>query len=82
MIEEAFYSNNPADKLKDLYKTWVNRLNLLSENVSREMSVPGRRLALTSLVTVEVHARDVIRELIENNVGDHSNSGHPYHIRG
>ena len=67
LIEDAFYSSESADKLANLYKVWVEKLTQLSQNVTSDME-PWQRLALESLLTIEVHARDVIKDLAEKQV--------------
>ena len=46
---------------------WVDKLTQLSQNVTSDME-PWQRLALESLLTIEVHARDVIKDLMEKKV--------------
>ena len=79
LIEDAFYSDTPRENLKQLFKMWVEKLTLLSQNVSSE-GEPWQRLALTSLVTIEVHARDVIKDLLEKEVHPSSSYSISLHI--
>ena len=67
LIEDAFYSESSDKKLEELHKMWVDKLTQLSQNVTSDME-PWQRLALESLLTIEVHARDVIKDLMEKKV--------------
>jgi dynein heavy chain len=67
LIEDAFYSDSSTQKLTSLHKMWVDKLTQLSQNVTSDME-PWQRLALESLLTIEVHARDVIKDLLEKKV--------------
>ena len=67
LIEDAFYSDTSDQKLANLHKMWVDKLTQLSQNVTSDME-PWQRLALESLLTIEVHARDVIKDLLDKEV--------------
>ena len=68
LIEDAFYKDRSLETLKELHNMWVEKLNLLSQNVTSNMA-SWQRLALESLLTIEVHARDIIEDLLEKEVG-------------
>ena len=67
LIEDAFYCESSDKKLDELHKMWVDKLTQLSQNVTSDLE-PWQRLALESLLTIEVHARDVIKDLLEKKV--------------
>ena len=67
LIEDAFYNESSEGKLDELHKMWVDKLTQLSQNVTSAME-PWQRLALESLLTIEVHARDVIKDLLDKKV--------------
>lgn len=67
LVEDAFYKDSSTEELKGLHKMWVDKLTLLSQNVTSNME-PWQRLALESLLTIEVHARDVIKDLLDKQV--------------
>ncbi|KAL5256854.1 hypothetical protein ACHWQZ_G011949 [Mnemiopsis leidyi] len=67
LIEDAFYCESSDKKLDELHKMWVDKLTQLSQNVTSDLE-PWQRLALESLLTIEVHARDVIKDLLEKKI--------------
>ena len=67
LIEDAFYKEGSSQTLRELHHMWVDKLTQLSQNVTSDME-SWQRLALESLLTVEVHARDIIEDLLEKEV--------------
>src|SRR6218665_182836 len=60
-------SENAPEKLKGLEAKVVRSLDLYAELLSTDLPL-SRRLALSALLTVSVHCRDIIGSLIANNV--------------
>ncbi len=51
--------------MKDFYKKQFEKVDKLTGMVQGELSV-GERLKIISLITIEVHARDIISKLVED----------------
>ena len=58
----------------------MDKLTQLSQYVSSNLE-PWQRLALTSLLTVEVHARDVIRGLLDKEIENSDDFEWTQHLR-
>ena len=55
------------DAMNDRYQILLSQLNDLRELVRQDISKIGR-MTLSALIVVEVHARDVVAKMVEENI--------------
>ncbi|KAH0794512.1 Dynein heavy chain family protein [Histomonas meleagridis] len=66
-VEEALISSNPLESLKNLNEQMNQNLSDLSDLVRCQLP-RSKRSAIVSLITLDIHSRDIIIELINENV--------------
>ena len=68
-ITSALKSKNPSHSLRTYQTQLIDFLNIVANMVSKE-TITHKVLTIEALITIEVHSRDTLTNLIENNVNN------------
>ena len=68
-VVQCLNASNPGNSLSSLYQLWVSHLNKLAHLVHTHLEL-WQKEAVVALVTIDVHARDVVSLLITGGVHD------------
>ena len=68
-VEACLQSDSPGDALQELHSLWLEHLEELASLAAGVGEVPAhRQCVVASLLTLDVHARDVIQALRQRGV--------------
>ena len=66
-ISQCFRKSDPRNELIRLRDDFVSTLNTLAGLVSTNL-IPHKRLSINALLTIDVHNRDILNNMIDNNI--------------
>jgi dynein heavy chain len=66
-VISCFDTKNPAEALGKYYSDLINTINMAASVMSKELS-NDKTLTIEALLTIEVHSRDTLTDLIKNKV--------------
>lgn len=79
-VLECFETENPSSALWSLKDSCVNKLTDLTQLVRSDLSKLERKILVT-LITIDVHARDIVEELARDNVTSSNEFGWQMQLR-
>ena len=62
-VERCLSSESPVSELKQLNQTWISHIKDLTKACEKEGVTPLKQVVLSSLLTLDVHCRDVCQRL-------------------
>eukprot|EP00934_Nitzschia_sp_Nitz4_P009291 Nitzschia sp. Nitz4//scaffold6_size259037//29898//42524//NITZ4_001045-RA/size259037-augustus-gene-0.315-mRNA-1//-1//CDS//3329556806//9281//frame0 len=79
-VDEALHHDNSAEALKSKLEALEWKLEVMAETVLKDLP-PESRKKFEQMITELVHQRDVVRELMNENVADANDFRWMYHLR-